>query len=156
MAKTSPATLIAQLDKLELEKLRGILQILADNILDNTNRVTALETKTENIYDPKLTYKPIDILANQNDYAQPETPGRWRLASDAARDITGIAYADDGEPLYIVNRGGFNITFKHQNAGSRAENRLICTGAADIVLAPDEAILGWYDGNTGRWRLFKL
>jgi hypothetical protein len=153
MARVAPATIIAQLTDID-EKLRQALQSLADHVLDNTRLTQEVDAKF--IYSPNLTYTPVQITANQNDYAQPETPGRWRLSTDAARDITGIAYSADGESIYIVNVGANNLTLKHQNAGSRAENRLICTAAADIVLAANEAALGWYDEITLRWRLFKL
>lgn len=147
--------LISQLTPTESgEKLKTILASLATSITEALNRIAPLETKL--IPDLNLTYTPIQITANQNDYAQPETPGIWRLSTDAARDITGISYSNDGELIRIVNVGSNNLVLKHQNAGSRAENRLICTGAADITLAANEAAIGWYDEITLRWRIFKL
>lgn len=141
-------------EKEATDKLKQILGSLANNQVEFDARLIAIEAK--NVPNLNLTYTPIQITANQNDYAQPEAPAKWRLSSDAARDITGISYSNDGEFLYIVNVGANNIVLKHQNAGSRAENRLICTGAADITLAANEAALGWYDEITLRWRLFKL
>jgi len=134
------------------EKLKQILGYLASRNNELINRVEALEAKV--IPDLNLTYSPIQITANQNDYAQPETPAKWRLSSDAARDITGIAYSNDGEFIYIVNVGSNDITLKHQDAASRAENRLICCDAADIVIASNEGAWGWYDEVSSRWRMF--
>jgi hypothetical protein len=101
---------------------------------------------------------PAQITANQNDYLPSATSpgGFWRLASDAARDITGIVSVAVPHSLRIWNVGGFNITLKHQNAGSAAANRFLCTGAADVVLAPDECADLAYDPTTQRWRVFKL
>lgn len=147
--------LIAQLTEKETnEKLRQILASLASTVDSLLLRLEEVEGRS--IPDLNLTYTPIQITANQNDYAQPETPGIWRLSANPASDITGIAYSNDGELIRIVNVGSRTITLKHQNAGSRAENRMICTGAVDIALGTDEAAIGWYDEITLRWRMFKL
>jgi len=65
------------------DKIRQILQYLADQVTVQRNKIGELEAVE--VPDVRLTYTPIQITANQNDYAQPETPGRWRLSSDASR-----------------------------------------------------------------------
>jgi len=135
------------------DKIRQILQYLADQVTAQRNKIGELEAVE--VPDVRLTYTPIQITANQNDYAQPETPGRWRLSSDASRDITGIAYSNDGEPIYIVNVGSNDIVLKHQDAASRAENRIISTSGADITLGSNEIASGWYDEVSLRWRMCK-
>lgn len=96
-----------------------------------------------------------ELTANANDLDL----GKYRnvrISSDAARSITGILAGFDGEERLVVNVGAFNITLENQDAGSTAENRLLCPGGADVVLAPDEAVKIVYDDTTDRWRVWKL
>jgi hypothetical protein len=99
---------------------------------------------------------PAQITSNQNDY-DPGQPGVWRLSTDASRDITGILAQSDGMRLVVYNVGAFNVVLKHQNAGSAAENRIICAGAGavDITLAPNDSAEMYYDDTTERWRAFQ-
>lgn len=100
---------------------------------------------------------PTQIAANQNDYA-PGVAMLYRLSSDASRNITGLSCSQvDGQVIEsICNVGSFNIVLTHQDAASTAANRFICTGAANITLAPNEEARAWYDGTTSRWRVSKL
>lgn len=121
----------------------------------NGLELVANSSATPGIQWGPVVVSPAQITADQNDYA-PGSPGVWRLSSDAPWNVTGILAGQDGQAIRIVNVGANAITLKHQNAGSSAANRLICTGAADIALAADEGALGWYDLTTARWRLWKL
>lgn len=99
---------------------------------------------------------PTQITANQNNYA-PGVAMFYRLSTDASRDVTGLSCSQvDGQMCEIWNVGSFNVVLKHQDTNSTTTNRFICTGAADITLAPDEAAKLTYDSTTGRWRVFKL
>lgn len=97
---------------------------------------------------------PATITANQSDYNPTGlvTAAVLRLASDAAREITGLQGGDDGRVLLVVNSGSFSITLKNQNAGSSANNRFLFGG--DIVLQPGAGQTLLYDttGATNRWR----
>lgn len=97
---------------------------------------------------------PAQITANQNNYSLTNL-GVQRLSSDAARNITGIVAASNGSRRMLINVGSFNITLQHENAGSTAANRFLCSTGADIVLSPNQAADIWYDISSSRWRVFK-
>lgn len=95
---------------------------------------------------------PAQITANQNDY-NPSPLNLWRLSSDAARNITGIANGVEGRSLLIVNTGSQNIVLVNQSASSAAANRIITATGADVTLAADDSAMLVYDSTTARWRL---
>jgi hypothetical protein len=72
--------------------------------------------------------------------------------------MTGIAalLAATGQVIIITNVGANNLVLQHQNAGSTASNRFLCTTGADITLAANQAAYIWRDGTTARWRVFQL
>ena len=94
------------------------------------------------------------ITANQNNYAIGNGT-RFRLSTDAARNITGITGGADGKMLIIHNVGGFNIVLQDQNAGSLAGNRIITGTGADLTVATNQSVILTYDVTTARWRIFK-
>jgi hypothetical protein len=104
---------------------------------------------------------PAQITANQNDYDPLFGSGRqsstWRINSDAARDITGIAGGWSGRRLTLINVGGFTITLKHDSASSAAGNRILGTGGLDVGITGNTAITNRvnliYDDTTARWRV---
>jgi hypothetical protein len=99
-----------------------------------------------------LVLAPAALSGNVNNYA-PGSGDIWRLDSDANRDITGIGAPTDGRRLLIANAGSFTIRLMHQNAGSDAANRIICSGGANISLAnTGQQALAWYDTTSTRWR----
>jgi hypothetical protein len=96
------------------------------------------------------------IGSNQNDYNPASIAHFQRWNSSTAVDITGMTrFQVQGQTHLIVNVGANNITLKHQNAGSSAANRFLCSTGADIVLAPDQAADVIYDATISRWRAFK-
>lgn len=98
------------------------------------------------------------ITADQNNYF-PFAARFYRLSSDATRTITGLVTGGgqvNGQECEFWNVGGFNIVLAHQSASSTAANRFICTGGANITLAPDEIALLRYDATTSRWRVRKV
>jgi hypothetical protein len=97
---------------------------------------------------------PAQLTANQNDYAPSnQWAETWRLTSDAARNITGIAGGLQDRRIRLVNAGAQNIVLQNQNAGSSAVNRIITGTGADITVAPDDIACLWYDDATDRWRV---
>jgi hypothetical protein len=97
---------------------------------------------------------PPQITADQNDYdpAGLSTASVLRLASDAARKITGLAGGLDGRLIVLENVGANAITIaKDDGATSTAANRFAFS--FDVVLAPNQAALVKYDGAAARWRL---
>lgn len=103
---------------------------------------------------PPLT--PAQITADQNDYA-PGAARFYRLSTNASRNLTGLSVSQvDGQECEVWNVGANAVVLKHQNAGSSAANRFVCTGAADVTLAADEVALLRYDATSGRWRVRKV
>lgn len=101
---------------------------------------------------------PSALGADQNDY-NPGVGRRYRLSTTggATRTVTGLSIGQaDGQEFSVVNLGPNNVVLAHQNAGSSAANRFICTGAANITLATDEEALVWYDATTQRFRARKV
>jgi len=97
--------------------------------------------------------EPTQITANQNNYI---FTGNWnKINSDAARNITGLDNPIDGQVITFTNNGSFNITFKHDDAGSTTDNRFDLNGS-DVILEPDKSVSFVYngDGVKNRWVLF--
>lgn len=103
-------------------------------------------------------YSPPQITANQNDYDPANAFMRqthvttWRISSDAARNITGIAGGRQGLRLLLVNTGGFAITLKNDDANSTAANRILGGGADVVIAATTGSAQLVYDDTTARWR----
>lgn len=95
---------------------------------------------------------PSQITSNQNDYAPTgfSAASTLRLASDASRNITGIAGGAAGRTIIVHNVGSQSIVLTNQDTGSSAANRLLLAG--DVTLAADTSITLRYDGASSRWR----
>jgi hypothetical protein len=106
---------------------------------------------------------PAQITANQDDYTLTGMSKFVRLSTDASRNITGLrdpnaplnGRQQQGEEKVVVNVGSFDIVLKHQDAGSTAANRFLCSTGADITLTANQAADLLYDDTTQRWRVFK-
>lgn len=101
------------------------------------------------------TLSPAQITADQNDY-NPDSSGQssiWRLTSDAARTITGIAGGSSGRMLTIKNVGAFSILIADQNASSVAANRIITALGATLYIEAGKSLTFFYDADTERWRV---
>lgn len=95
---------------------------------------------------------PSTITADQNDYnpTNLSTAGVLRLASDALRNITGLAGGATGRILFVHNVGSNNIVLKDESASSSAANRFALT--ADVTLSADSVAVLQYDNTSQRWR----
>ena len=111
------------------------------------------------VADNATTITPAQITAQQDNYAPANAINAavWRLSSDAARSITGIAAPALGgaaglftRRMVLVNVGSFPITLVHNSASSSAANRFNF-GGSPIVLGPAQSIELWYDGPTSLW-----
>lgn len=99
-----------------------------------------------------VVVSPSQITANQNNY-NPGTGDIFRISSDAARDITGLAGGASGKAILLVNVGSHAVTLKHQSASSDAANRIIVPWAGDYAIAASGgAATLVYDATTERWR----
>ena len=97
---------------------------------------------------------PSVITANQNDYS-PGPNAHVRLASDAKRTITGVAFIADGQVRKFTNIGSNDIVLAHQSVSSAAANRIIAARGHDVTLRSGDTIELLYDGESNRWRMFR-
>lgn len=95
---------------------------------------------------------PAQIVANQNNYAPTGHADafRFRLNSDAARDITGLAGGAAGRMVILANIGAQNISLLNENAASTAANRFLLSDT--YILRPNFSIALQYDVTSSRWR----
>lgn len=90
-----------------------------------------------------LPVNSASLTGDQDDYA----PTNWSthtlftLTPDAAYDITGVQYTSGGRVVILSNVGAFDITLKHNDTGSAADNRFKFKGGTDRVLLPNEFIM---------------
>jgi hypothetical protein len=98
------------------------------------------------------------ITADQNNYNPGAKSFFQRWSTDASRNITGLTFTTaqvDGQIHTIINVGSADIVLKHQDTGSTAANRFICSTGADIPLTPNQAADVIYDNTRSRWLVFK-
>jgi hypothetical protein len=97
---------------------------------------------------------PAQITSNQNNYAPTgwSTASHVRLNSDAARDITGVDAAATLVQKKLINVGAFNITLKHEDAGSSAANRFLSFTGLALVIQPNDSVDIFIDVTTGKVR----
>lgn len=95
---------------------------------------------------------PATITADQNDYSPTglEDTSILRLATNASRNLTGLAGGSEGRLVVISNVGANDLVLKDENGASAVANRFALAG--DIVISPDESLLLWYDATSSRWR----
>lgn len=99
---------------------------------------------------------PTALAANTNDLVLTGSAFQ-RLSASAAYNLTGIAPPTggshlDGRVVWIYNVGSFNITFKHSQT-STAANQFLNEGGGDIVLGPNRIVQATYDSTTAKWRV---
>lgn len=122
-------------------------------------RIQALRIHGRSRLDGLLNFTsitPAQIVANQNDYALAANNTRryqMRMATDAARTITGIAVRQTGDTLVMVNIGAFNLVLSHQDVLSAASNRIISPSGVNYTIGPDESATLWHDDVSDRWRI---
>jgi hypothetical protein len=79
----------------------------------------------------------------------------WSLAPTKIVGITGFQEEPQGTMHLLINIAGFAIYLYHQNAGSTANNRIICPDYTDpFILQPWRAVwMTW--GLFNNWMLLK-
>jgi hypothetical protein len=128
----------------------GVLQLYSKNTSADgatwsavSNTPSTLASGSTNNYDPTVV-----------SYFQ-------RLTANAANStLTGFAPNTaaqiDGQVHVIINvAAAGTLTLSHQDAGSTATNRFLCSTGANIVLSPNQAADVIYDTTVGRWLVFK-
>lgn len=96
---------------------------------------------------------PAQITANTDDYAPTghATALRFRLSTDASRNLTGLQGGTDGREVLIANVGAFDLVLVH-DATSTAANRFFLPNSANLTLNPNDSVRLWYDITSARWR----
>ena len=74
----------------------------------------------------------------------------WWYNTSSSVNLTGLRHGVEGRIVFFHNIGSGTITFKHQNAGSAAENRIVTNDAGDLTLATNESAILMYVNS--RWR----
>ncbi|ABD87384.1 DUF2793 domain-containing protein [Rhodopseudomonas palustris] len=95
---------------------------------------------------------PVEITANQNDYAPAglASAAVLRVSADAARSISGLAGGAEGRVIVVGNVGGQAITLLDDSAASAAANRFSFGG--NLTIAAKQAAVLRYDGTAARWQ----
>jgi len=124
-------------------------------LFDSGSWGTAFDIIIDNIITPAT------LVATANDYnpAGFATASMLRQDVDAdKREITGFEAPPIGVNRIFgvsnINTSGFDIKYKHNNAGSVAGNRILLRDDADKDSKPNETALFWYDHTSLRWRPF--
>ncbi len=91
------------------------------------------------------------LVGSQNNYPT-VSKSVLRLDASVPINITGFANGVDGKFLTIYNVNTSTITLKDLDAGSSANNQMLL--GSDIPIAIDGMVTLYYDGFTGRWRLY--
>ncbi len=129
----------------------GLTYALAGQILTATNIVSSYGQFSRFELIGSLT--PPQITADQNNYNPTglSTASNLRLATDASRNITGLAGGSDGRIFTLHNVGFFNLTLVDESASSTNVNRFALT--ANQTVPPDSSLTLQYDGTALRWRI---
>jgi hypothetical protein len=124
-----------------------VLANIAGTFSFGSSSPTTLASGSTNNYDPTSTLNNSNFL---------------RITANAANStLTGFSpYTSigqlDGQMHIIVNiAAAGTLTLSHQDAGSTATNRFLCSTGANIVLSPNQAADVIYDNTAGRWLVFK-
>lgn len=100
---------------------------------------------------------PAALSTNTNDYAAGSNKSyfqRWNASTTV--NVTGLSNSQvDGQTHLLINVGSNDIVLKHQDAGSTAANRFLCSTAADVTLSANQAADVIYDATQSRWLVFK-
>lgn len=92
------------------------------------------------------------ITADQNNWAIASfnTAATFRISSDTARSITGLAGGTAGRVIVLQNVGSYGITLSNESASSTAANRFAI--GSNLVIGPNCSIALQYDVTSARWR----
>jgi hypothetical protein len=97
-----------------------------------------------------------DLSADVNNLDIDASGGRCSFVEQGVTasgvDITGIAGGVSGRRITFRNTDDVeSLTFKHENTGSTAANRITTPDAGDFVLGPGRSIDLFYSGTSSRW-----
>lgn len=101
---------------------------------------------------------PSTMGTTENNYDWGTSAYFLRLTANASNTTMtgGRGGPQSGQVHLIVNiAAAGTLTIAHENAGSNASNRFLCSTGADIVLSPNQAADLIYDSTVSRYRVFK-
>lgn len=74
-----------------------------------------------------------------------------RITGSIVTSVLGVAAGEDGQTVTIHNASSAIVTFKHEDAGAAANDRMKFVDGADIDVDPDSSIELIYDFDQLRW-----
>jgi hypothetical protein len=105
-----------------------------------------------------LTSTPAALAIGDNDdYDAGYFVTCLRITPDVgASALAGLKSGYDLRRVTIINLGAANLTIKHEDAGSSAENRFTSPTGADVVLGANDVAEVQYDSASQRWRIVNV
>lgn len=109
----------------------------------------------------QLVVRPAQITADQDDYEDGLSVSAdvLYLSSDTTRAITGFVVGtqeNTRSQKLVINDGGSDLSFPHDNIGSAAAYRFLTSDGAPVTLSQNESMMCVYDWTAQRHRLFKF
>ena len=74
-----------------------------------------------------------------------------RFTGSTATEVQGIDAAGLNKAITLHNASSADVTFKHQNVGASAANRIITALGGDLILKPNSSTEFIYDATQARW-----
>lgn len=74
-----------------------------------------------------------------------------RFTGSTATEVQGIDATGVNKVVTYHNASSVNVTFKHQNAGATATNRIITPTGNDLIIKPNQSVQWIYDNTQTRW-----
>lgn len=127
-----------------IARFDGVTGDLQDSgvLIDNSNNVTF----------------PAQIRTQKSDVASAATITQLssaksfiRITGSTLTDVLGVQAGVDGQIITIHNSCSQIVTFKHEDAGAVAADRIKLVDASDIEVDPDSSVEFIYDSTQSRW-----
>jgi hypothetical protein len=97
----------------------------------------------------------ISALTGNQDNFDTDDSRVLQMTNASAATIRGVAAGYNGQELTVLALGADTVTINHQDANSTAENRIITSTGAALVLAVGERADLTYETTNDRWRAWK-
>ena len=94
------------------------------------------------------------LSSNQDNYVLPGGFHVYFMEATTPVNITGLSYAGqnrNGQTVVLHNTSASAITFKHQDEGSLAGNRILLSAGVDLVIGLNQSVRLRYSGTLARW-----
>ena len=79
-----------------------------------------------------------------------------RMSATSVAHIHGVLEGYDGQTVYLINVGSFDIYIEHESAMEQVEaNRLLAPNEEALLVGTGKSTQIIYDSAVGRWRIFR-